>query len=160
MHTTWHRFYVLRTPVPQYPFAQSVFIFCRDSDFSSCLGFSCTSPTQKSAKVTRKVSARVHGQPSTSELRAHQMAPAGVIPHSSPPAGIVRHSIPRAPEVCFFFHFFEVSVRLLGLVLPRGRPPFVIMQVRIQGKSELAGQRAHWSRDHSGRSLFGVLGAE
>ena len=97
---------------------------------------------------------------SSPELSAHQMTPAGVIPHSSPPAGIIRHSCPRASEVYFFFHFFEVSVRLLGLVLPRGWLPFLFLHVRGQGKSELAGQRAHWTRGHSGTSLFGVVGAE
>ena len=77
------------------------------------------------------------------------MAPAGVIPHNSPPARVVQHSCPRASEVCFVFHFFEGSNHLLGLVLPRGCPLFVIVHARVQGKSEPAGQRAHWTRDRS-----------
>ena len=32
----------------------------------------------------------------SSELRAHQMAPGGVVVHSSPPAGVVAHSSPPA----------------------------------------------------------------
>ena len=35
----------------------------------------------------------------SSELRAHQMAPGGVVAHSSPPAGVVAHSNPLAGVV-------------------------------------------------------------
>ena len=35
----------------------------------------------------------------SSELRAHQMAPAGVVAHSSTPAGVVAHSSPPAGVV-------------------------------------------------------------
>ena len=55
------------------------------------------------------MSARVHGQQSSSVLRAHQMAFAGVIQHVQPG---------------------ELST-------------FINMHVRVQGKSELARQRAH-----------------
>ena len=53
-------------------------------------------------------------------LSAHQMTPAGVIPHSSPPAGIIRHSCTRASEVQFFFHFFEVFVYWASSCHPGG----------------------------------------
>ena len=45
----------------------------------------------KSAEVRGQV-AGVHAHFKSSELNAHQMAPAGVIAHSSPHAGVIAHS--------------------------------------------------------------------
>ena len=53
--------------------------------------FASSSPGGVTPHSARKVQ-KMPASGISSELRTHQMAPAGVVAHSSPPAGVVAHS--------------------------------------------------------------------
>ena len=56
----------------------------------------------------------------SSELRAHQMAPGGVVAHSSPPAGVVAHSSPLPGVVAQVVRSRQAAFGLLFLRLVLG----------------------------------------